>query len=296
MEGILLALVPMITWGSIGFATNKIGGTAKQQTLGMTFGAFVFALIIFLVRQPTMTFSIFLIGFIGGIMWSVGTSGQFHALKYMGVSVAAPLSAGGQLVLGSLVGVFAFHEWTLPIQFALGFVAMLALVIGFYFSAKRDPQNQLVAVERHFTKGIIALIYSTIGYVAYVVLYNNLSALWFNVHFDTLTIIFPMSIGMILGAFLMAGGKIKIEAVVFKNMFVGAMWGVGNIFMLLAAAMAGNAIAFSFSQLGVIISTIGGILFLGEKKTKRELAYISIGTSLFVIGAILLAVVKTQAS
>lgn len=39
MEGILLALVPMFAWGSIGFVSNKIGGTAKQQTLGMTFGA-----------------------------------------------------------------------------------------------------------------------------------------------------------------------------------------------------------------------------------------------------------------
>ena len=50
------------------------------------------------------------------------------------------------------------------------------------------------------------------------------------------------------------------------------MFGVGNIFMLMAASAAGNAIAFSFAQLGVIISTIGGILFLGEKKTKKELA------------------------
>ena len=44
------------------------------------------------------------------------------------------------------------------------------------------------------------------------------------------------------------------------------MWGVGNIFMLLAAAKAGLAIAFSFSQLGVVISIVGGILFLGETK------------------------------
>ncbi|MBP0723487.1 hypothetical protein J7546_26845, partial [Escherichia coli] len=57
---------------------------------------------------------------------------------------------------------------------------------------------------------------------------------------------------------------------------------------------AGNAIAFSFSQLGVIISTIGGILFLGEKKTKKELAYIIIGTVLFILGAILLAIVKAK--
>ena len=57
----------------------------------------------------------------------------------------------------------------------------------------------------------------------------------------------------------------------YRNIIDGVMFGVGNIFMLMAASAAGNAIAFSFAQLGVIISTIGGILFLGEKKTKKEL-------------------------
>ena len=294
MEGILLALVPMFAWGSIGFVSNKIGGTAKQQTLGMTFGAFVFALIVFLVHQSQLSLPVFIIGFVGGLIWAVGQSGQFHSMKYLGVSVAGPLSAGSQLVLASLIGVFIFHEWTQSIQYTLGFIAILALIVGFYFSAKRDPENIIAVEKHHYARGLISLTYSTLAYVSYVILFNNLSALWFNIHFDTLTIIFPMSIGMVIGAFILSAGDIKIEAVVFKNISVGLMWGVGNVFMLLAASMAGNAIAFSFSQLGVIISTIGGILFLGEKKTKKELAYITIGTILFIIGAILLAVVKSK--
>ena len=55
MQGVLLALVPMFAWGSIGFVANKFGGDAKQQTLGMTLGAFVFALIVFLFRMPTIS-------------------------------------------------------------------------------------------------------------------------------------------------------------------------------------------------------------------------------------------------
>ncbi|ORI36102.1 sugar transporter, partial [Leuconostoc pseudomesenteroides] len=49
-----------------------------------------------------------------------------------------------------------------------------------------------------------------------------------------------------------------------------------------------------FAQLGVIISIIGGILFLGEKKTKKELVYVGIGIVLFVTGAILIAIVKSK--
>jgi glucose uptake protein len=295
MEGILYALVPMFAWGLIGFVSNKIGGSANQQTLGMTFGAFIFSLGVFLIKQPTLTWPIILLGFAGGFLWSIGQNGQFHAMKYMGVSVAGPLSSGSQLVLGGLLGALIFGEWSTSLQYILGFIAFAILIIGFYFSAKRDPENQTQDTQlRNFSKGFRAVTYSTIGYVAYTILFNNLSSLVFGIDVDTLTIIFPMSIGMIFGTYAFSGFKIKLEPVVFKNILVGLMWGVGNVFMLLAADKAGLAIAFSFSQLGIIVSTIGSILFLGEKKTKKELGYVAIGTVLFVVGALLLAVVKSQ--
>ena len=74
---------------------------------------------------------------------------------------------------------------------------MAVLVVGLYFSAKRDPENTVVEEGRNYTRGFTALTYSTLGYVSYVILFNNLAVLWFNVHFDTLTIILPMSVGMI---------------------------------------------------------------------------------------------------
>lgn len=294
MQGVLFALVPIFAWGAVGLVANILGGDPNQQTLGMTLGAFVFALIVSLFRMPTLTWQIFLIGFIGGLFWAIGQFGQFNSMKYMGVSVASPLSSGSQLVFGVLLGVFAFHEWTKQIQFIIGFIAMALLVVGFYFSAKRDPENAVVKEGHNYTKGLIALTYSTLGYVLYVILFNNLAVLWFNVHFDTLTIILPMSVGMIFGALVMGRFKIKMEKYVYRNIIDGVMFGVGNIFMLMAASAAGNAIAFSFAQLGVIISTIGGILFLGEKKTKKELVYVGIGSVLFVTGAILLAIVKSK--
>lgn len=110
MEGILFALVPMFAWGSIGFVSNKIGGKPSQQTFGMTLGALLFALVVWLVVRPEMSMKLWIFGILGGIIWSVGQTGQFHAMQYMGVSVANPLSSGSQLVLGSLIGVLVFHE------------------------------------------------------------------------------------------------------------------------------------------------------------------------------------------
>ncbi|MET3643509.1 GRP family sugar transporter [Streptococcus gallinaceus] len=288
MEGIILALIPMFAWGSIGFASNKIGGKPTQQTFGMTLGALAFAFVVWLVVRPEMTWQLWVFGIIGGILWSVGQSGQFQAMKHVGVSIAGPLSSGAQLVLGSLVGAFLFHEWTKPMQFVLGMSALALLVIGFYFSSKQDQSDDnQVGRSVDLPKGFRALAYSTVGYVSYAVLFNNI------MKFEALAVILPMAIGMVLGALLFMSFKVDLDILVIKNGSVGLLWGIGNIFMLLAAAKAGLAIAFSFSQLGVIISIIGGILFLGETKTKKEMRWVLIGIACFVAGAVLLGIVKT---
>ncbi|MBJ8326333.1 GRP family sugar transporter [Streptococcus pacificus] len=288
MEGILFALVPMFAWGSIGFVSNKIGGSANQQTFGMTIGSLFFAIIVFIVARPQLSFNLWFFGIIGGILWSLGQNRQFTAMKHMGVSVANPLSSGSQLVFGSLIGAFVFHEWSTSFHYILGGFALLLLVIGFYFSSRVDPvkenKNHLL---KHFNKGFVALAFSTFGYLSYAILFNNIMA------FDVLSVILPMAVGMIIGSSFFMKFQLDFSPLVLKNSLVGMMWGVGNIFMLLAASSAGLAIAFSFSQIGAIISIIGGIVFLGEKKTKKEITWVIIGILCFLIGAILLGIVKS---
>ena len=287
MQGILYALVPMFAWGSIGFVSNKIGGKPNQQTLGMTLGALLFAFVVWLFVRPEMSVSLWVFGIIGGMLWSMGQNGQFHAMQYMGVSVGNPLSSGAQLVFGSLIGAIVFGEWSKPIQYTLGIIALILLVIGFYFTSKRDSDNAETNKMTDFGKGFRALTYSTVGYLSYTILFNNI------MKFDALAVIFPMSVGMVLGAMIFMKFRIQFEPVVLKNTLVGLMWGVGNIFMLLAAAKAGLAIAFSFSQLGVVISIVGGILFLGETKTRKEMRWLTIGIACFIVGAVLLGFVKS---
>ena len=287
MQGILYALVPMFAWGSIGFVSNKIGGKPNQQTLGMTLGALLFAFVVWLFVRPEMSVSLWVFGIIGGMLWSMGQNGQFRAMQYMGVSVGNPLSSGAQLLFGSLIGAIVFGEWSKPIQYTLGIIALILLVIGFYFTSKRYSDNAETNEMTDFGKGFRALTYSTVGYLSYTILFNNI------MKFDALAVIFPMSVGMVLGAMIFMKFRIQFEPVVLKNTLVGLMWGVGNIFMLLAAAKAGLAIAFSFSQLGVVISIVGGILFLGETKTRKEMRWLTIGIACFIVGAVLLGFVKS---
>ncbi|XIH89476.1 GRP family sugar transporter (plasmid) [Lactococcus lactis subsp. lactis] len=101
-----------------------------RVNIGMVivWGAFVFALIVFLFRMPTLTWQIFLIGFIGGLLWVIGQFGQFNSMKYMGVSVASPLSSGESQLSNWWalnLELVAFHVVTKQIQFILGFIAMV---------------------------------------------------------------------------------------------------------------------------------------------------------------------------
>ncbi|MGT2907607.1 GRP family sugar transporter [Streptococcus dentiloxodontae] len=287
MLGILFALIPMLAWGSIGFISNKIGGTPNQQTFGLTIGAIAFSICVYIVVNPKLTALLWVVGILGGLLWSVGQNFQFRAMQYMGVSVANPISSGSQLILGSFIGVLIFKEWRLPLQYFFGFIALIFLVTGIFFAGRQEQKEVSKGQLSDYSKGLRAIVLSTFGYISYTVLFNNIF------HFDSLAVILPMSIGMTLGALIFMRFQVSLDGIVLKNALVGLLWGLGNIFMLLAATQAGLAIAFSFSQLGVVISVLGGIFFLGEKKSRNELKWLGVGIICFMIGAIFLGVVKS---
>lgn len=284
---IVFALIPMFAWGSIGLVSGKLGGDANQQTLGMTIGAFLFSLIVFFVTMPTIDGWIVVIGLLSGLCWSVGQNGQFHGMKYLGVSVGLPLSTGMQLILNTIAGALFFGEWTQSRDYLLGITALILLVTGAYLTARQDGE-QMPETENKmldFPRGFRSLISSTIGYGAYTIIIT-----WAGI--DPLAIILPQSIGMLIGASFFALRKTKVNRAVWKNTLSGLLWGIGNVCMLITVQQIGLAVVFSLSQMGIIISTLGGIFLLGEKKTKKEFKYVVFGCLLVIFGGILLGYMK----
>lgn len=284
---IVFALIPMFAWGSIGLVSGKLGGDANQQTLGMTIGAFLFSLIVFFVTMPTIDGWIVVIGLLSGLCWSVGQNGQFHGMKYLGVSVGLPLSTGMQLILNTIAGALFLGEWTQSRDYLLGITALILLVTGAYLTARQDGE-QMPETENKmldFPRGFRSLISSTIGYGAYTIIIT-----WAGI--DPLAIILPQSIGMLIGASFFALRKTKVNRAVWKNTLSGLLWGIGNVCMLITVQQIGLAVGFSLSQMGIIISTLGGIFLLGEKKTKKEFKYVVFGCLLVIFGGILLGYMK----
>ena len=78
--------------------------------------------------------------------------------------------------------------------------------------------------------------------------------------------------------------------IAFLNMITGVVWAIGNVLIFISCANPniGQAVATTFSQLNVIVAVLGGILILHEKRTRRQLWFIALGTLLIAAGAVLM--------
>ena len=293
----LTALVPALCWGSVGLVSGKIGGSVKQQTLGMVLGAALFAVIFTLFNINAFLDScspmLWIFGILSGFLWTLGQTFQFSAMKKLGISKAYPLSTGTQLIGNSIFGALVFRKWKTGEQAAIGLCALAILITGTTFTAfreKRLSDGSFSPEEKGDSKaaavsGAIALFISTLGYCGNTVVITA-SGL------DAKGLMLPQALGWLLGGALFALRKSSFGKAAFKNMITGFSFGIGNLFLIFSIANLGLAISFSLSQTGAIISTLGPVLLLGEKKTKKELAFSMAGCVLIMIGGFFLGKIK----
>ncbi|MEI4832368.1 GRP family sugar transporter [Bacillus sp. FJAT-53711] len=281
---ILLALLPALAWGNILLISVKMGGGAYSQTVGMTIGALVFATIMYAFTTPALSLTILIVGFISGLFWALGQVNQLKTVQTIGVSTTVTISTGMQLVATTIFGVIAFHEWTTTTTIILGTIAILLIVIGVVFTSLDDKEN--AQPPGQLKKGIVTLITSTFGYLVYVVIIR-----WYNV--DGWSAILPQAVGMFVGAVILTAKHKPFNKYAIRNILSGLLWGTGNLFLFLSQPKVGVATSFSLSQTGIIISTFGAIIFLGEKKTKRQMVFIALGSALIIGGAVLLGMTKS---
>ncbi|KAF1677639.1 RhaT/GlcU family sugar-proton symporter [Bacillus mexicanus] len=281
---IFLAILPAIFWGSIVLFNVKLGGGPYSQTLGTTIGALIFSAVIYLVIHPVLTPVIFIVGIVSGLFWAVGQSNQLKTIEYIGVSKTMPISTGMQLVSTALFGVIVFHEWSTVTTVILGILALIFIVIGIVLTSLESKKSKEQSGQ--FKKGIVTLIISTIGYLVYVVV-----ARLFNV--DGWVALFPQAIGMFIGGLILTYKHKPFNKYAIRNIIPGLIWAAGNMFLFISQPKVGVATSFSLSQMGIVVSTLGGIFLLGEKKTKRQLISISIGIVLIILGGVLLGIAKS---
>ena len=282
---ILLAILPALFWGSIVLFNVKLGGGPYSQILGTTLGALVFSIGVYIFIKPVLTPVVIIIGIISGLFWALGQANQLKSIDLIGVSKTMPISTGMQLVSTTLFGVIVFHEWSTTTSVVLGVLALLCIIIGIVLTSLQSKEEKNDEQKGNFKKGIVMLLISTLGYLVYVVIIRLFGI-------DGWSALLPQAIGMVLGGILLTFKHQPFNKYAIRNIIPGLIWAAGNMFLFISQPRVGVATSFSLSQMGIVISTLGVIFILGEKKTKRQFIAIVIGIIFIIAAGIMLGIAK----
>lgn len=288
----LLALVPAVGWGIMPLITGKVGGSTVNQTFGIGAGATIIGLLAFAIAHLTgnpgavvVSARGFWISVLCGALWSTGQIGQFVSFKRMGVSNTIPLSTVFQLIGNSLIGVIIFGEWHSSTARLIGFGALVIVIIGALMTSVTDQSSgKKITIQNFFF-----LLITTFGYWVY----SAFPKIPWLANEKSLGIFLPEMLGILLGSviYTIASGNISAfkQREQYLNIFGGLSWGVAALAYIFAGRALGVNVAFVFTQLNVVIATIGGVFVLHEQKTHREMGFTIAGIIFIVAGSILTA-------
>ena len=276
--------LPAIGWGLMPLVIASVKkSTVYNQIVGTVAASFIFGAIVMAIMHPAMSWSLFLLSALGGACWVIGQVGQYISYEKIGVSETMPLSTGLQLIGVPLVGVLAFGEWSSPQAKLYGFIGILVLIIGVVLTSLTD-RGTSEGNKSNQVSTIILLVLTSLGYI-------TSSSIPKALHGNSISIFFGQTFGMLVAVF--------IYTLVTKNLHVweekstvqsggaGILYAIAALAYILSVQDNGVNMAFVISQLCVVISTLGGLIFLHEKKTRKGLIFTIAGLILIIGGAML---------
>lgn len=284
---LLIGLGPLLGWGLFPTIASKIGGRPVNQILGTSLGTLIFAAIFSMINGlafPTgmdLFFSI-----LSGVGWACAQIITFKCFTMIGSSRAMPVTTAFQLLGASLWGVFFLGNWPGATAKLLGAFALVLIMIG----AKMTVWSETESAESAgiMKKAVLLLAVGEIGYWAY-------SAAPQATAIDGMHAFLLQAIGMVIVAVIYSavvtikGGETSpfIEAVSYKQIFSGFFFAFAALTYLISAQpdMNGLATGFILSQTSVVLATLTGIWFLGQKKTAKEMTVTIIGLVLILAAA-----------
>ena len=283
----LFLFIPAIVWGLMPlFVAGVKKSNIYHQIVGSVLGAFLFGVVVTLIKRPAFNMTSFLLAMVAGAAWVVGQCGQYYSYSKIGVSETMPLSTGLQLIGVPLVGVLIFGEWASTQAKLFGFLGILALVVGVAFTSLTD-KGTAEGNKQNQTSTMIILALTTLGYITSSSIPKALKG-------DGVMIFLGQTIGMMIATFiyLVATKQLKVlkEKESYQVIPAGVIFAIAALSYIISVQMNGVNLAFVMSQLCVVISTLGGIVFLHEQKTKKGYIYTAIGLVLIVAGAVLTSV------
>lgn len=284
---LLIGLGPLLGWGLFPTIASKIGGRPVNQILGTSLGTLIFAAIFSMINGLVFPAGMDLFfSILSGVGWACAQIITFKCFTMIGSSRAMPVTTAFQLLGASLWGVFFLGNWPGATAKLLGAFALVLIMIG----AKMTVWSETESAESAgiMKKAVLLLAVGEIGYWAY-------SAAPQATAIDGMHAFLPQAIGMVIVAVIYSavvtikGGETSpfIEAVSYKQIFSGFFFAFAALTYLISAQpdMNGLATGFILSQTSVVLATLTGIWFLGQKKTAKEMTITIIGLVLILAAA-----------
>ncbi|MGL1884446.1 ribose/proton symporter RbsU [Enterococcus faecalis] len=284
---LLIGLGPLLGWGLFPTIASKIGGRPVNQILGTSLGTLIFAAIFSMINGLAFPAGMDLFfSILSGVGWACAQIITFKCFTMIGSSRAMPVTTAFQLLGASLWGVFFLGNWPGATAKLLGAFALVLIMIG----AKMTVWSETESAESAgiMKKAVLLLAVGEIGYWAY-------SAAPQATAIDGMHAFLPQAIGMVILAVIYSavvtikGGETSpfIEAVSYKQIFSGFFFAFAALTYLISAQpdMNGLATGFILSQTSVVLATLTGIWFLGQKKTAKEMTVTIIGLVLILAAA-----------
>ena len=284
---LLIGLGPLLGWGLFPTIASKIGGRPVNQILGTSLGTLIFAAIFSMINGLAFPAGMDLFfSILSCVGWACAQIITFKCFTMIGSSRAMPVTTAFQLLGASLWGVFFLGNWPGATAKLLGAFALVLIMIG----AKMTVWSETESAESAgiMKKAVLLLAVGEIGYWAY-------SAAPQATAIDGMHAFLPQAIGMVIVAVIYSavvtikGGETSpfIEAVSYKQIFSGFFFAFAALTYLISAQpdMNGLATGFILSQTSVVLATLTGIWFLGQKKTAKEMTVTIIGLVLILAAA-----------
>ena len=285
LVAILIGLGPLIGWGIYPTIASKFGGKPVNQILGSTIGTLIFAIVYDQIEHLGFPQGkdLFL-AILSGIGWAVAQVITFYSFTLIGSSRAMPVTTAFQLLGASLWGVVALGDWPTMVDKVVGFVALAVIILGAWMTVWSEHKTK--EDSNSLRKAVIVLLIGEIGYWAY-------SAAPQAASINGKQAFLPQAIGMVIVGVIYGiitlvrkQGNPFAQKVTYKQIISGFFFAFAALTYLISAQpnMNGLATGFILSQTSVVLATLTGIWFLGQKKTHREMA-VTVGGLILIIAA-----------
>ena len=288
---ILIGLGPLIGWGIYPTIASKFGGKPVNQILGSTIGTLIFAIVYNQIeRLGFPQGKDLLLAILSGIGWAVAQVITFYSFTLIGSSRAMPVTTAFQLLGASLWGVVALGDWPTMVDKVVGFVALAVIILGAWMTVWSEHKTK--EDSNSLRKAVIVLLIGEIGYWAY-------SAAPQAASINGKQAFLPQAIGMVIVGVIYGiitlvrkQGNPFAQKVTYKQIISGFFFAFAALTYLISAQpnMNGLATGFILSQTSVVLATLTGIWFLGQKKTHREMA-VTVGGLILIIAAAAITVI-----